>query len=170
MTENLPSPIQGRLYHLGVVVRDIDDAMVTYRSLFGLTAFHRMDTNYPARHRHWTGTIANRNAFGWLGQLMVELVEPGLGQGPAHEFLATRGEGLFHIGYATDDPGQRPGGVGPCFEVHSSRRSDGTYGIVYLDTVDSVGFFVELVETAMADRLMTLVPRGVDLPYERGQQ
>ena len=157
MTSDPLPAIQGRLYHLGVVVRDIDAAMGTYRSLFGIATFHRIDTNYPARHRDWTGTIANRNAFGRLGALMVELVEPGLGHGPAHEFLATRGEGLFHMGYATEDLGQLPGGVGPCFEVHSSRRPDGTYGIVYLDTLGSLGFFLELVETATADRLMSMV-------------
>jgi hypothetical protein len=153
-----PAPaVEGRLYHVGVVVRDIDAAMTAYRSLLGVETFHRMDTHYEARHRDWTGTIANRNAFGRLGGLMVELVEPGLGRGPAHEFLDTRGEGLFHIGYATEHPDQRPGGVGPCFEVHSTRRSDGTYGIVYLDTLESLGFFVELVARSTADRLITLV-------------
>ena len=155
----MPAPaIKGDLYHLGVVVRDLDAAMATYGSVFGMAGFHRIDTNYEARHRDWTGTIANRNGFGRLGELMVELVEPGQGHGPAHEFLETRGEGLFHIGYATEDPAQRPGGVAPCFEVYPTRRPDGTYGIVYLDTLESLGFFVELVERSAADRLMALVP------------
>jgi hypothetical protein len=48
--------------------------------------------------------------------------------------------------------------VAPCFEVRPTRKPDGTYGIVYLDTLGSLGFFVELVETSTADRLMTLVP------------
>jgi hypothetical protein len=30
---------------------------------------------------------------------------------------------------------------------------------IYLDTLDSLGFFVELVESSTADRRMTLVPR-----------
>ena len=77
--------IDGRLYHFGVVVRDIDAAMATYRTLLGVPSFRRVDTNYPARHRDWTGTIANRNAFGRWGDLIVELVEPGLGAGPARE-------------------------------------------------------------------------------------
>jgi methylmalonyl-CoA/ethylmalonyl-CoA epimerase len=149
--------IAGRLYHLGVVVRDVDAAMSRYRTLLGVPTFHRLDTNYQARHRDWEGTIANRNAFGKWGPLVVELVEPGLGQGPAGEFLHGRGEGLFHVGYATDDPTQRPGGVLPCFEVHSSIRPDGSYGIVYLDTLDTLGFFLELVHTTMAQRVIQLV-------------
>lgn len=149
--------IEGRLYHVGIAVQDLEAAMQTYRTLFGVTAFHRIDTNYPARHRDWEGSIANRNAFGMVGPLMVELVEPGLGDGPAREFLDQRGQGIFHIGYATDHPTQRPGGVAPCFEVHSSRRADGSYGIVYLDTLDSLGYFVELVDTPIADGLIELV-------------
>jgi methylmalonyl-CoA/ethylmalonyl-CoA epimerase len=96
--------IRGDLYHLGVVVGDIDEAMETYRTLLGVPAFYRLDTNYQARHRDWMGTIANRNAFGRWGELVVELVEPGLGQGPAGEYFHSRGPGVFHVGYATDDP------------------------------------------------------------------
>lgn len=156
----LPTPlpdIDGRLYHLGAVVRDIDEAMATYTRLLGVPAFHRLDTNYHARHRDWEGTIANRNAFGKWGDLVVELVEPGLGEGPADEYLERHGPGLFHVGYATDDPSQTPGGIGPCFEVHSTRRSDGTFGIVYLDTLAVLGFFVELVETPLAERIIASV-------------
>lgn len=149
--------IDGRLYHLGVVVRDIDAAMDAYRTFLGVPAFHRLDTNYPARHRDWQGTIANRNAFGKWGDLIVELVEPGLGNGPAGEYLHARGEGVFHVGYATDDPTQRPGGVAPCFEVRSTRRPDGTYGIVYLDTMGTLGFFVELVHTPVAQNVISMV-------------
>ena len=149
--------IDGRLYHLGVVVRDVDAAMATYSTLLGVPAFHRVDTNYPARHRDWEGTIANRNAFGRWGNLIVEVVEPGLGDGPAAEFLDVRGEGVFHVGYATDDPTQRPGGLGPCFEVRNTIRADGTYGIVYLDTLETLGFFVELVHTPIADGIVELV-------------
>jgi methylmalonyl-CoA/ethylmalonyl-CoA epimerase len=86
--------IDADLFHLGVVVRDIDAAMAAYRTVLGVPSFHRIDTNYPARHRGWRGTIANRNAFGEWGDLIVELVEPGLGNGPAGEFLAARGEGM----------------------------------------------------------------------------
>ena len=157
MSDNPTPPIDGRLYHLGVVVRDVDAAMARYRALLGVPAFHRLDTNYQARHRDWVGTIANRNAFGKWGDLVVELVEPGLGRGPAGEYLDSRGEGVFHVGYATDDPTQRPGGVAPCFEVHPTIRPDGTHGIVYLDTLDTLGFFVELVDRPMAERIVELV-------------
>jgi catechol 2,3-dioxygenase-like lactoylglutathione lyase family enzyme len=149
--------IEGRLYHLGIAVRDIDEAMSTYRTLLGIPAFHRLDTNYRARHRDWEGIIANKNAFGKWGSLLVELVEPGLGDGPAQEYLQTHGPGMFHVGYATHDSTQRPGGIRPCFEVESTKRPDGTYGIVYLDTMGELGYFVELVDQPLADRIIAIV-------------
>jgi methylmalonyl-CoA/ethylmalonyl-CoA epimerase len=161
VTEGLTPGIDGRLYHLGVVVRDVDAAMDAYRSVLGVPAFHRIDTNYEARFRDWHGTIANRNAFGRLGDVMVELVEPGRGAGPAHYCLAARGEGVFHLGYMTDDPRQRPSGTEACFEVGSTRRPDGTYGIVYLETFDTLGYFVELVDRPMAEGLITLVDEAI---------
>ncbi len=157
VTPPLLPEIDGYLYHLGVVVRDIDEGMAAYTRLLGVPAFHRLDTNYHARHREWEGTIANRNAFGKWGDLVVELVEPGLGNGPAGEYLDRRGPGLFHVGYATDDPTQTPGGIRPCFEVHPTRRPDGTFGIVYLDTLDELGFFIELVEMPSAERVIATV-------------
>jgi methylmalonyl-CoA/ethylmalonyl-CoA epimerase len=146
--------LNGRLYHLGSVVRDLDAAVAKYRALLGIPAFHCVDTHYPARHREWSGTIANRNAFGKLGDLVIELVEPGTGEGPAMEYLRARGEGLFHVGYATEDPTQQPGGVAPCFEVRSSLLPDGNYGVVYLDTLEQLGFFIELVHTPRAQRVI----------------
>src|SRR4051812_32763513 len=105
----LTPQIDGRLYHLGVVVRDVDAAMATYATLLGVPSFHRIDTNYEAPPRSGRGTIATRNAFGRWGDLIVELGERGLGNGPAGEFLERRGEGIFHVGYSTDDPTQQPG-------------------------------------------------------------
>jgi hypothetical protein len=52
---------------------------------------------------------------------------------------------------------QTPGGIRPCFEVPPTRRPDGTFGIVYLDTLDELGFFIELVETPSAERVIATV-------------
>jgi hypothetical protein len=61
------------------------------------------------------------------------------------------------VGYASEDPSQTPGGIRPCFEVHPTRRPDGTFGIGSLDTLDMLGFFVELVETPSAERIIAAV-------------
>ena len=136
--------IQGDLYQIGVVVRDIEQGMTHYRDLLGLGPFWRLDTCYEGRYRDWVGTFANRNAFARWGNLYLEMVEPVLGEGNAKEWLRTRGEGIFHLGYATDDLEQRPNGVEVCFESFGAKLPEGRPAVIHLDTVGQLGYFVEL--------------------------
>lgn len=149
----------GDLYQIGVVVRDLERGMAQYRGLLGLGPFLQIETHYQARYRDWTGTIANRNAFTRWGQLYLEMVEPGLGQGNAREWLETRGEGIFHLGYATDHLGQRPDGVGVCFEAFGAQLPNGDAAVIHLDTVDRLGYFVELSDRGLANKLNGMIDR-----------
>ena len=36
-------------------------------------------------------------------------------------------------------------------------RPDGSYGVVYLDTLDELGFFVELVDSPVAEHVEAMV-------------
>lgn len=148
---------EGRLYQIGVVVRQLEAGMAHYSSLLGLGPFARIDTDYRARYRDWTGRVANRNAFCRWGELYLEMIEPGMGQTNAREWLETRGEGIFHLGYATDDLAQRPGGASVCFETLETLTVDGKPAIVHLDTVAQLGYFVELCDRPLADRLCAWV-------------
>ncbi|MBG6120032.1 MULTISPECIES: VOC family protein [unclassified Sphingobium] len=150
MTSPAPCGLKAELYQIGVVVRNLEQGMAHYRSLLGLGPFWRLDTHYQGRYRDWTGTIANRNAFTRWGDLYLEMIEPGEGLANAREWLETRGEGIFHLGFVTDDIGQRPAGVEVCFE---STTTDGKVAVVHLDTVDQLGYFVELAERPMVERL-----------------
>jgi len=144
---------EGDFYQVGVVVRDLERGMEQYRTLLGLGPFMTIQTNYRARYRDWKGTIANRNAFTRWGNLYLEMVEPGIGEGNAREWLETRGEGIFHLGYATDDLTQRPGGVQVCFESFGATLDNGDAAVIHLDTVAELGYFVELSDRALVDRL-----------------
>src|ERR1044072_880162 len=145
--------LAGELYQIGVVVRDLDAGMSHYSTLLGLGPYKRIDTDYRARYRDWSGRIANRNAFARWGNLYLEMIEPGAGQGNAMEWLRTRGEGIFHLGYATDDLDQRPGGVQVCFETLDTRTADGRSAIVHLDTVQQLGYYIELTDRTLAQQL-----------------
>ncbi|MEJ0045248.1 MAG: hypothetical protein WDN04_03220 [Rhodospirillales bacterium] len=81
------------------------------------------------------------------------MIEPGLGRGNAREWLETRGEGIFHLGYATDDLTQRPGGAEVCFESFGARMPDGSAAVIHLDTVDQLGYFIELSDRGLVERL-----------------
>lgn len=143
----------GELYQIGVVVRDIEQGMAQYRRLLGLGPFWRLDTRYEGRYRNWTGVFANRNAFTRWGDLYLEMIEPGEGLGNAREWLETRGEGIFHLGYASDDLSQRPDGVEVCFESFGARLPSGAAAVIHLDTVDRLGYFVELSDRALVTKL-----------------
>jgi 4-hydroxyphenylpyruvate dioxygenase-like putative hemolysin len=144
---------EGKLYQIGVVVRDLDAGMKHYQTLLGLGPFRRLDTHYTGRYRGTVQEIANRNAFARWGDLYLEMVEPGRGQSSASEWLAARGEGIFHIGYATTNLEQRPGGAQVCFETIDNLTESGQPAIVHLDTLAELGYFVELADADLAERL-----------------
>jgi hypothetical protein len=145
--------IAGDFFQIGVVVGCLEQGMDHDRKLLGLGPFMRLDTHYEGRYRDWTGTFANRNAFTRWGNVYLEMIEPGLGEGNAKEWLRTRGEGIFHLGYATDDLDQRPEGVEVCFESRGALTADGRPAVIHLDTVDKLGYFVELTDRPLAIRL-----------------
>ena len=143
----------GDFYQIGVVVRDIDAGMAHYRNLLGLGPFWRLDTDYEGRNRDWSGRFANRNAFTKWGDVYLEMIEPVVGHGNAREWLEMRGEGIFHLGYAVDDLSQRPDGVECVFESWGARMPNGDPAVIHLDTVEQLGYYVELSDRALVNRL-----------------
>ena len=149
----------GDFYQVGVVVRDIDEGMAHYRKLLGLGPFWRLDTDYEGRYRDWRGRFANKNAFTSWGNLYLEMIEPVQGEGNAKEWLETRGEGIFHLGYAVDDLAQRPEGAECVFESWGATLDNGDSAVIHLDTVSQLGYFVELSDRALVNRLNAGIDR-----------
>ena len=149
----------GDFYQIGVVVRDIDEGMARYARLLGLGPFWRLDTDYEGRYRNWRGRFANRNAFARWGDVYLEMVQPVVGEGNAREWLETRGEGIFHLGYAVDDLSQRPGGVECVFESWGATMPDGSAAVIHLDTVAQLGYYVELSDRGLVNRLNAGIDR-----------
>ena|ERR1700740_794225 len=143
----------GDFYQIGVVVHDIDQGMERYRRLLGVGPFWRLDTDYEGRYRNWRGRFANRNAFARWGNVYLEMIQPVVGEGNAREWLDMRGEGIFHLGYAVDDLTQRPGGAECVFESWGATLANGDAAVIHLDTVAELGYFVELSDRALADKL-----------------
>lgn len=143
----------GKLYQLGVVVRDLDAGIAHYQKMFGLGPFTRLNTDYQARHRGTLQHVANRNAFARWGDLYLEMVEPGKGNSSASEWLANKGEGIFHLGYSTDNLLQRPAGLELCFESLSSLTPEGLPAVIHFDTVEQLGYYVELADYRLVQKL-----------------
>jgi methylmalonyl-CoA/ethylmalonyl-CoA epimerase len=81
------------IHHLGVAVEDLDDAVDTYRRLFGAEVEGRDTLDSQG-----VEAVAVR-----LGESRVELLA-SLGEDtPVGKFLAKRGPGMHHVAYEVDD-------------------------------------------------------------------
>jgi methylmalonyl-CoA/ethylmalonyl-CoA epimerase len=81
------------IHHVGVAVRDLDEAIATYERLFGARVEHRE-------------TLAEQGveaASLLMGESRVELLAPTGDDTYVGRFLARRGEGMHHVSLETDD-------------------------------------------------------------------
>jgi len=82
-----------KVHHVGVVVRDMEQAMRFYRDTLGL-------------HVHKLETIPEqgvRAALLTLGDSEIELLEPVVPDTGVARYLERKGEGLHHICFQVDD-------------------------------------------------------------------
>jgi methylmalonyl-CoA epimerase len=89
-----PARIEG-IDHVAIVVRSIEESLPRYRELFGLDA-DAIVTMSTQRVR----LCFLRLPAGGAG---LELIEPMDGGSGVARFLASRGEGLHHVCFRTDD-------------------------------------------------------------------
>jgi len=81
------------VHHLGFAVTDLDEAVATYRRLFGAVMEHREAV--PEQ-----GVDA---ASMLVGPSRIELLEPTGDDTPVGRFLARRGPGMHHVAYDVED-------------------------------------------------------------------
>jgi len=77
----------GKVHHVALIVRSIDDALGLWRDMLGLELETIMDID----------SDKVRIAFLAIGESKVELVEPTDDSTGVARFLATRGEGFHHV-------------------------------------------------------------------------
>lgn len=85
-----------KLHHVGLVVRDMEQALRFYRDTLGLPV-HKLETIEDQ------GVNA---ALLTLGDSEVELLEPIVTDNGIARYLASRGEGLHHVCFEVDDVGR----------------------------------------------------------------
>lgn len=141
------------LYQVGLVVRDLDSSVEHYRNTLGIQTWGYMllddsvlvEPTYrgkPAKHRF-------KVAFGMMGPMQIELIQPLEGETIYSDFLREHGEGVHHLGHVrVDNLAQaiqtfEQEGF-PC--IQSGRVAAGG-GYAYMDTVKSLGVITELLES-----------------------
>jgi len=91
-----------RVAQIGYVVRDLDAAIALYDPLFG--PFKRMDGSVQAaEYRGRRADCRLELAFGWSGDLEIELITWVSGDSPHREFLEKGREGMHHLQFRVDD-------------------------------------------------------------------
>jgi 4-hydroxyphenylpyruvate dioxygenase-like putative hemolysin len=89
---------------IGIVVRDMRQAVGFYEGTFGLGPWTVYDST-PDKYwfRGKPSHMRLRQGKAMLGAIELELVQPLEGESPFHEHLATYGEGLHHLAFNTED-------------------------------------------------------------------
>jgi methylmalonyl-CoA/ethylmalonyl-CoA epimerase len=87
-----------RIDHVGIACRDLEASISFYETTFGLTVAGR-ETNEAQGVKEAMLYVADAPG----GSSYVQLLEPLAEDTPVGKFLATRGEGVHHIGYGVED-------------------------------------------------------------------
>jgi methylmalonyl-CoA/ethylmalonyl-CoA epimerase len=138
-----------RIDHVGVACRSLDEAISRYSTVFGLSVVS-LETNEEQGVREAMLALPEETSY-------VQLLEP-LGPGtPVGKFLARRGEGIHHVGYAVPDVASALSVIGGRgVSLIDSRPRHGSMGasIAFLHPSDLGGVLTELVQPrAVSDGL-----------------
>lgn len=139
------------LHQVGIVVRDLENSMRHYDSIFGIGSWEILsvdpsivsDMTYHSKPAQYVFRVA----LATVGPIQLELLQPVEGDNIYSDFLEEHGEGLHHLGHVKVDNLDEA--------VHSLEKEgfaclqSGRYqggGYAYVDMVEPLGYIIELVQ------------------------
>ncbi len=132
------------VHHVGVVVKDMERAVSYYQTL-GIGPFetiHLSPSEGLLRGKPLITTPIIRMCA--VGGILIELLQPTDEESLAKEFLKSKGEGIQHIAFLSNDlDNDTEKLVNKGFQVIFSQRF-GQGGCVYFDTTKEGGILTEL--------------------------
>ena len=148
----MPPPRPPELFHVGWVVRDCAAAQEDLSARLGAGPFASFgELRFDQVLVHGKPTpVSLRVAFGELGGVLLELLEPLDDRSPHAEFLATHGEGMHHLAFVVPDFDEQIAAVRTA-DPDTQLLIDGTgpgnpFRWVYLDGGAAHGTVIELWE------------------------
>ncbi len=168
--------IYGHVVHLGWVVKDLD-RVVNYWEKLGLKNIHRRSTEeYPdTTYRGRKTPLSMKMAFGDIGGVQIEWIQPVKGASVYNEFLRKHGDGVHHLAYAVASPEQldaqiqyfKSKGVG-VVQQGSWQGTKGKGLFAYLDTAPrGGGLTIELMYDPDAGPKGSSPPSQNDPPFDK---
>ena len=132
-----------RIDHVGYAVHDLDAAVAHHRRLYDLEVVHRERVERDG----------DDEALLAVGESYLQLLAPTREDSPVARFLARRGPGVHHVGYAVDDVDAtldrlRVEGV-RLVDDHPRPGSRGCT-VAFVHPAGALGVLVELVEDPVA--------------------
>ncbi|MBS1862111.1 MAG: VOC family protein [Actinobacteria bacterium] len=148
-------------YQVGIAVPDLEAAVEGFRAVTGcgpleVWTYDRSELVRESTFRGEDAPYAARIAIG-LGSTQVEYMEPlPGGVSIVHDHVERHGYGLHHLGFKADDfeaASARMEEAGfPIIQTISGWGLDGDGAAVFFDTLDQLGFWVEIVSPAARRR------------------
>ena len=138
-------PLLTRIDHVGIACRDLDAAIGLYQATFGLEVVS-LEVNEEQGVREAMLALPD-------GPSYVQLLEPLAPDTPVGKFLARRGEGIHHVGYAVPDVVAALSEIGESgVRLIDKRPRHGSMGasIAFLHPADLGGVLTELVQPRLA--------------------
>ncbi len=137
----MSTPLFTRIDHVGLAVRDLDEAIAFYEKTFGLDVVHT-EVNEEQ---------GVREAMVRVGDSYIQLLAPLSQDSTIGKFLARNGEGIQQVAYGVDDIEQvcatlRERGVRLLYDA--PKRGTAGSKVNFIHPKDAGGVLVELVEAA----------------------
>lgn len=143
--------------HIGVVVRNLDEALRRFSETLGIGPFRSFEASFPDA-KLWGKPESStlKIAFGNLGTVLFEVMEPLAGRSLHGEFLEKHGEGIQHIGFVVPDiqadlATLRANGLRIALEA--SIEVNQSY-IAYVESDEGSAIFWELIQDSPAQQAM----------------
>lgn len=155
------------VHHIGMVVADRDRTLATLQQGFGFGPAHLVDAQLPtARVSNGVVGFSIRLGFVWMGNVLLELLQPLDDRSPHAAFLRERGEGLHHLGFLvrsiehelnamalTARDGQRPSML-----VDATTGAAEGMSMCYVEGDSTHGAVIELIErTPQSERFLETI-------------
>ncbi len=149
----MTAPQLPELFHIGWVVRDCAAAQRELSARLGAGPFLSVgeETRFDKALVHGKPTpFSLKIAFGALGGVLLELLEPLDDRSPHAEFLAERGEGMHHLAFLVTDFDEQLAaarGADPATRLLIDGTGPGNpVRWVYIDGGTARGTVIELLE------------------------
>jgi catechol 2,3-dioxygenase-like lactoylglutathione lyase family enzyme len=141
-----------KLTQIGIYVKDLDRSIEQYERVFGIGPWFILESETGAcLYRGRKSSSKLRIAVAYTGKLQLELIEVLSGDNMYLDTLGGREDGIHHFGF---DVGNLEDQLHACREAGIDllqRSSHKRLGIridtACLDTMESLGFIIELIQT-----------------------